>query len=152
MQQAIAQAEQGNFDALRDWGHAKVYVRMQWLMLKQTQAEDFVIATGVQCSVRQFIKKTAAVLNMNMRWEGAGVDEVGYWNDQAVIKIDPRYFRSNEVETLLGDPSKAKQKLGMVADIKLDQMIKELAVADLYEAKKHALLKEHDYYVSVNVE
>jgi GDPmannose 4,6-dehydratase len=142
----------GNIDALRDWGHAKDYVRMQWLMLQQDHAEDFVIATGVQYTVRQFIEKTATALGMQMRWEGEGENEVGYWNDQAVIKIDPRYFRPTEVETLLGDPSKAKQKLGWVPEITLDQMIEEMAAADLAEAKKHALLKKHGYDVSVSVE
>ena len=142
----------GNIDALRDWGHAKDYVRMQWLMLQQTQAEDFVIATGVQYTVRQFIEKTAEALDMQIRWEGVGVEEVGYWNDQAVIKIDPRYFRPTEVETLLGDPTKAKQKLGWVPEITLDQMIGEMAAADLAEAKKHALLKKHGFNVNVSVE
>ena len=142
----------GNIDALRDWGHAKDYVRMQWLMLQQDHAEDFVIATGVQFSVRQFIEKTATALGMPMRWEGTGVNEVGYWNDQAVIKIDPRYFRPTEVETLLGDPSKAKQKLGWVPEITLDEMIAEMAASDLADAKKHALLKKHGYEISVSVE
>jgi GDPmannose 4,6-dehydratase len=142
----------GNIDALRDWGHAKDYVRMQWLMLQQDHAEDFVIATGVQYTVRQFIEKTAFALGMQMRWEGTGVDEVGYWNDQPVIKIDPRYFRPTEVETLLGDPSKAKQKLGWVPEITLVQMIEEMAASDLAEAKKHALLKKHGYDVTVSVE
>ena len=142
----------GNIDALRDWGHAKDYVRMQWLMLQQDHAEDFVIATGVQYSVRQFIEKTATALGMPMRWEGTGVNEVGYWRDQAVIKIDPRYFRPTEVETLLGDPSKAKQKLGWVPEITLDEMIAEMAASDLADAKKHALLKKHGYEVSVSVE
>jgi GDPmannose 4,6-dehydratase len=142
----------GNICALRDWGHAKDYVRMQWLMLQQDQAEDFVIATGVQYSVRQFIEKTAAALGMQMRWDGVGVNEVGYWNDQAVIKIDPRYFRPTEVETLLGDPTKAKQKLGWVPEITLDQMIKEMTAYDLVEAKMHALLKKHGYDITVSVE
>jgi len=142
----------GNIDALRDWGHAKDYVRMQWLMLQQDEAEDFVIATGVQYTVRQFIEKTANALSMHILWEGSGVNEVGYWNDQAIIKIDPRYFRPTEVETLLGDPSKAKQKLGWVPEITLDQMIAEMAAADLAEAQKHALLKKHGYDVSVSVE
>ncbi len=142
----------GNIDARRDWGHAKDYVRMQWLMLQQEQPEDYVIATGVQYSVRQFIEKTAAVLGMQIKWQGEGVDEIGYWRDQAIIKIDPRYFRPTEVQTLLGDPSKAKQKLGWVPEITLDQMIEEMATADLAEAKKHALLKQHGYHVSVSVE
>jgi GDPmannose 4,6-dehydratase len=142
----------GNIDALRDWGHAKDYVRMQWLMLQQDHADDFVIATGVQYTVRQFIEKTATALGMKLRWKGSGVNEVGYWNDQAAIKIDPRYFRPTEVETLLGDPTKAKQKLGWVPEITLDQMIKEMAAADLADAKKHALLKRHGFDVSVSFE
>ena len=142
----------GNIDALRDWGHAKDYVRMQWLMLQQDHADDFVIATGVQYTVRQFIEKTAIALGMKLRWKGSGVNEVGYWNDQAAIKIDPRYLRPTEVETLLGDPTKAKQKLGWVPEITLDQMIKEMAAADLADAKKHALLKRHGFDVSVSVE
>ena len=142
----------GNIDALRDWGHAKDYVRMQWLMLQQDHAEDFVIASGVQYSVRQFIERTAAVLGMQIIWKGAGINEVGYWKDQAVIKIDPRYFRPTEVATLLGDPTKAKQKLGWKPEITLDQMIEEMATTDLVEAKKHALLKNHGYDVNVSVE
>ena len=150
----------GNIDALRDWGHAKDYVRMQWMMLQQDHAEDFVIATGVQYSVRQFIEKTAAALGMQMRWEGEGVDEVGYWgeegdgagNGKAVVRIDPRYFRPTEVETLLGDPSKAKTKLGWVPEITLDEMVLEMVACDLADAKKHALLKKHGYAVNVSVE
>ncbi len=158
----------GNIDALRDWGHAKDYVRMQWLMLQQDKPEDFVIATGVQYSVRQFIEKTAAALGMQIGWEGNGVDEVGYWtNSQLVmagsdpqsmpseipaIRIDPRYFRPTEVETLLGDPSKAKEKLGWVPEITLDEMVSEMVTVDLAEAKKSALLKQHGYLVAVSVE
>ena len=142
----------GNIDALRDWGHAEDYVRMQWLMLQQTQAEDFVIATGAQYTVRQFIEKTATALNMQIRWEGEGVNEVGYWDNKPIIRIDPRYFRPTEVETLLGDPSKAKQKLGWAPEITLDQMIEEMAACDLAEAKKHALLKKYGYDVSVSFE
>jgi len=142
----------GNIDALRDWGHAKDYVRMQWMMLQQDQAEDFVIATGVQYSVRQFIEWTAEELGMPLRWEGEGVNEVGYWNDQAIVKIDPRYFRPTEVETLLGDPSKAKQKLGWVPEITAQEMCAEMVASDLAQAKQHALLKKHGYTVSVSVE
>ena len=158
----------GNIDALRDWGHARDYVRMQWLMLQQDQPEDFVIATGVQYSVRDFINKTAAALGMVLRWEGCGVSEVGYWLNPPValregrsgaatgaipiIRIDPRYYRPTEVETLLGDPSKAQQKLGWVPEITLDQMVIEMTKADLAEAKKHALLKKHGYDISVSVE
>ncbi|MDP2769485.1 MAG: GDP-mannose 4,6-dehydratase [Giesbergeria sp.] len=142
----------GNIDALRDWGHAKDYVRMQWMMLQQDQPEDFVIATGVQYSVRQFINWTAEALGIQLRWEGTGVDEVGYWNDQAVIKIDPRYFRPTEVETLLGDPTKAKQKLGWVPEITAQAMCQEMVAHDLTQAKQHALLKANGYNVNVSVE
>ena len=132
----------GNMDALRDWGHAKDYVRMQWLMLQQKQPEDFVIATGMQYSVRQFIEKTAAALGMQLRWEGQGVNEIGYCDNKPIIRIDPRYFRPTEVETLLGDPSKAKEKLGWVPEITLDQMIAEMVAGDLAQAKQHAILKK----------
>ena len=158
----------GNLDALRDWGHAKDYVRMQWLMLQQDKPEDFCIATGVQYSVRQFIEKTAAALGMQIRWEGNGVDEVGYWTNPQlviagsdpqsmpseipVIRIDPRYFRPTEVETLLGDPTKAKEKLGWVPAISLDQMVAEMVQTDLADAKKSALLKQHGYVIAVSVE
>ena len=142
----------GNIDALRDWGHAKDYVRMQWMMLQQEQPEDFVIATGVQYSVRQFIEWTAEELGMSLRWEGEGVDEVGYWNDKSIVKIDPRYFRPTEVETLLGDPSKAKQKLGWVPEITVQEMCAEMVSSDLAQAKQHALLKQHGYSVNVSVE
>ena len=142
----------GNIDALRDWGHAKDYVRMQWLMLQQDKPEDFVIATGVQYSVRQFIEKAAAALGMQICWEGEGVNEVGYWNIQAVVRIDPRYFRPTEVETLLGDPSKAKHKLGWVPLITLDEMVQEMVAADLAAAKKNALLRQYGYSVNVSTE
>jgi GDPmannose 4,6-dehydratase len=142
----------GNIDALRDWGHAKDYVRMQWMMLQQDVAEDFVIATGKQYSVRQFIEWTAQELGMPLRWEGAGVDEVGYWGDKAVVRIDPRYFRPAEVETLLGDPSKAKQKLGWVPEITAQEMCREMVVNDLAKAKQHALLKANGFRVNVSVE
>ena len=142
----------GNIDALRDWGHAKDYVRMQWMMLQQDQAEDFVIATGVQYSVRQFIEWTAEELGMSLRWEGEAVNEVGYWNDKPIVKIDPRYFRPTEVETLLGDPSKAKQILGWVPEITAQEMCAEMVASDLAQAKQHALLKQHGYSVNVSVE
>ena len=152
----------GNIDALRDWGHAKDYVRMQWMMLQQDKPDDFVIATGVQYSVRQFIEWTATALCMQLRWEGEGVNEVGYWSptkssvpspqSSLVIRIDPRYFRPTEVETLLGDPSKAKQKLGWVPEITAQEMCAEMVAHDLAEAKKHALLKQHGYNVNVSIE
>ena len=142
----------GNIDALRDWGHAKDYVRMQWLMLQQEQAEDYVIATGHQYSVREFIEWTSAELGKSIRWEGSGVDTVGYWGDQAVVRIDPRYFRPAEVETLLGDPTKAKAKLGWVPEITAQQMCAEMVASDLATAKQHALLKQHGYEVNVSTE
>jgi GDPmannose 4,6-dehydratase len=159
----------GNIDSLRDWGHAKDYVRMQWLMLQQDKPEDFVIATGMQYSVRDFINKTAAALGLQLRWEGEGVNEVGFWTNPPeaaiasaarqsvppevpIIRIDPRYFRPTEVETLLGDPGKAKQKLGWVPEITLDEMVREMVATDLADAKKHALLKHHGYNVNVSVE
>jgi GDPmannose 4,6-dehydratase len=156
----------GNIDALRDWGHAKDYVRMQWMMLQQDKPEDFVIATGVQYSVRQFIEKTAGALGIQIRWEGQGVNEVGYAvianearqsmslcsTDKPVIRIDPRYFRPTEVETLLGDPSKAKERLGWVPEITLDEMVQEMVATDLADAKKHALLRKHGYQIAVSVE
>ena len=142
----------GNIDALRDWGHAKDYVRMQWMMLQQTEAEDFVIATGKQYSVRQFIEWTAAELGMQIRWEGTGINEVGYADDKAIIRIDPRYFRPTEVETLLGDPTKAKQKLGWVPEITAQEMCAEMVAHDLAQARQHALLKANGYTVNVSVE
>ena len=154
----------GNIDSLRDWGHAHDYVRMQWLMLQQDQPEDFVIATGTQVSVREFITRSASQLGVTLRFEGTGVDEVGsvaaITGDKApalavgdvVVKIDPRYFRPAEVETLLGDPTKAKDKLGWVPEITLDQMIEEMVAHDLDQARRHALLKTHGYDVAVSVE
>ena len=154
----------GNLDALRDWGHAKDYVRMQWMMLQQPQAEDFVIATGVQYSVRQFIQWSAEELGVTLKFEGQGVDETatvaaiqgdkapGLKVGDVVVKIDPRYFRPTEVETLLGDPSKAKAKLGWTPEITVQQMCAEMVATDLEEAQKHALLKKHGYQLSVSVE
>ena len=154
----------GNIDSLRDWGHAMDYVRMQWLMLQQEQADDFVIATGVQVSVREFIKRSAQRLGIALKFEGKGVDEVGVVQQvsgadapgvkvgQIIVRIDPRYFRPAEVETLLGDPIKAKEKLGWIPHITLDQMIDEMVVNDLDDAKRHALLKKHGFNVAVSKE
>jgi GDPmannose 4,6-dehydratase len=151
----------GNIDALRDWGHAKDYVRMQWMMLQQDQPEDFVIATGKQYSVRQFIEWTAAALGMQLRWQGKGVDEVAFCHSREdgnpcpldpIIRIDPRYFRPAEVETLLGDPGKAKQKLGWVPEITAREMCNEMVSADLAQAKQHALLKANGFSVNVSLE
>ncbi len=154
----------GNLDALRDWGHAKDYVRMQWLMLQQDKPEDFVIATGVQYSVRQFIAWSAAELGITLRFEGTGVDEVAIVSaiegnkapslkvGDIVVRVDPRYFRPTEVETLLGDPSKAKAKLGWVPEITVQEMCAEMVAADLAEAQRNALLKSHGYAVNVSLE
>ena len=154
----------GNLDALRDWGHARDYVEMQWLMLQQEQPEDFVIATGVQYSVRTFIDKAAAQLGIELAWEGEGVNEQGrvasVIGDKApavkagdvLVKIDPRYFRPSEVETLLGDPSNAKQKLGWVPRITLDEMVEEMVSHDLDKARQHALLNREGFNVSVGRE
>jgi GDPmannose 4,6-dehydratase len=144
----------GNIDALRDWGHAKDYVRMQWLMLQQDKPEDFVIATGVQYSVREFINKAAKALGMTLSWSGAGTQEMATWieGNKVVVKIDPRYYRPTEVETLLGDPTKAKEKLGWTPEITLDEMVTEMVASDLEAAKRHALLKKHGYSIIVSTE
>ena len=154
----------GNMDALRDWGHAKDYVRMQWMMLQQEVAEDFVIATGVQYSVREFIMRSAKELGIALRFEGQAENEVaivdaitgdkapGLKVGDVIVKVDPRYYRPTEVETLLGDPAKAKQKLGWAPEITLDQMICEMVASDLDQAKQHALLKQHGYEVSASKE
>lgn len=154
----------GNIDALRDWGHAKDYVRMQWMMLQQDHPEDFVIATGVQYSVRQFINWTVEALGVKVRWDGVGVNEtatvIAVHGDNApgmklgkvIVKIDPRYFRPTEVETLLGDPSKAKQKLGWIPEISAQEMCKEMVANDLAQAQQHALLKANGYNVNMSVE
>jgi len=154
----------GNMDALRDWGHAKDYVRMQWMMLQQDKPQDYVIATGVQYSVREFITKTAHQLGVALAFEGDGVNEVAkvaaitgdnapaLTVGQVVVRVDPRYFRPTEVETLLGDPSKAKKDLGWVPEITLDEMVQEMVAHDLSKAKQHALLKQHGFNVAVGVE
>ena len=154
----------GNLDALRDWGHAKDYVRMQWLMLQQETPEDFVIATGVQFSVRQFIAWSAQELGIGLRFEGQGLEEKAVVASIAgphapalkvgdvVVRIDPRYFRPTEVETLLGDPSKAKQKLGWVPEVTVQTMCAEMMAEDLAQAKKNALLKQHGYDITVSAE
>jgi GDPmannose 4,6-dehydratase len=154
----------GNLDALRDWGHAKDYVRMQWMMLQQDKADDFVIATGVQFSVRQFIQWSAEELGITLKFAGEGVHETatvaaiqgdkapGLKVGDVIVKIDPRYFRPTEVETLLGDPSKAKAKLGWTPEITVQQMCAEMVASDLEEAKKHAILKQYGYQPSVSVE
>jgi len=137
----------GNMNALRDWGHAKDYVEMQWLMLQQDKPDDFCIATGVQYSVRDFCNAAYAHLDKTIRWEGEGVDEKGYDTEtgQCIVAVDPRYFRPTEVETLLGDPSKAKEKLGWTPKITFEEMVHEMMQHDLELAKRDALVKEHGF-------
>jgi GDPmannose 4,6-dehydratase len=151
----------GNLDALRDWGHAKDYVRMQWMLLQQPQPEDFVIATGKQYSVREFITWAAAELGITLRFEGQGVDEKAFVAavqggmapavkpGDCIVAVDPRYFRPAEVETLLGDPTKARDKLGWVPEITAQQMCAEMVANDLQVARRTALLKAHGHEVPV---
>ena len=154
----------GNMDSLRDWGHAKDYVKMQWMMLQQDQPEDFVIATGLQYSVRQFITWSAEELGITLEFTGSGVNEIAtvtaITGDNApalkvgdvIVKVDPRYFRPSEVETLLGDPTKAKEKLGWVPETTVQEMCAEMVASDLLQAKQHAHLKKHGFNVSVSAE
>lgn len=141
----------GNLSAKRDWGHAKDYVEMQWIMLQQEQPEDFVIATGQQYSVREFVNAAAAELDMEFEWVGQGIDEKAYWrnssNDQGhcVVSVDPKYFRPTEVETLLGDATKAKTKLGWSPKITFKELVAEMAREDLQSAQKDELIKKHGY-------
>ncbi len=145
----------GNLDALRDWGHARDYVRMQWMMLQQEQAEDFVIATGRQYSVRQFVERAAGELGITLEWRGAGVDEKGVVAtapaDSAVkpghtlVAVDPRYFRPAEVESLLGDPTKARERLGWTPAISFEEMVSEMVRADLNAARRDALVQGAGY-------
>jgi len=136
----------GNLDAKRDWGHAKDYVEMQWLMLQQDQPEDFVIATGVQYSVRQFVDAAAKELGMQIRWQGKGVDEKGYdASNKCVVAVDPRYFRPTEVETLLGDATKAREKLGWTPKISFAELVAEMVREDLKSAERDELIKKHGY-------
>ncbi|MBM3602641.1 MAG: GDP-mannose 4,6-dehydratase [Alphaproteobacteria bacterium] len=136
----------GNLDAKRDWGHAKDYVEMQWLMLQQEQAEDFVIATGVQYSVRDFVNAAAQEIGLTIGWRGSGVEEKGYdANGNCVVAVDPRYFRPTEVETLLGDASKAKQKLGWVPKISFAELVSEMMREDLKAAERDELVKRYGF-------
>ena len=136
----------GNMDALRDWGHAKDYVEMQWLMLQQDTAEDFVIATGVQYSVRDFVNAAAKELDMPISWQGQGVNETGAdSNGKMIVKVDPRYFRPTEVETLLGDPTKAKEKLGWTPKITFGELVAEMVREDYKSAQRDELVKQHGY-------
>merc|ERR1711879_983730 len=155
----------GNMDALRDWGHAKDYVRMQWMMLQQDNPEDFVIATGTQISVREFVTLSAKELGISLAFEGEGVEEKatipaianetvcpGVKVGDVIVRVDPKYFRPAEVETLLGDPANAKNKLGWEPEITVEEMCAEMVRSDLQKAKQHALLKQHGYDVNVSLE
>ena len=154
----------GNIDALRDWGHAKDYVRMQWMMLQQEVPEDYVIATGQQYSVREFITWAARELGVEIEFSGSGTDEIGtvvaVTSDMApalkagdvIVRIDPRYFRPTEVETLLGDPSKAKAELGWEPEISAQEMCAEMVAEDLKMARRHALLKAHELALPISFE
>jgi len=139
----------GNLNALRDWGHAKDYVEMQWLMLQQEQPEDFVIATGVQYAVRDFVNISAKELGIALRWEGEGLTEKGFDDTgKCIVSVDPRYFRPTEVETLLGDPSKAKAKLGWEPKIPFGELVKEMVLEDLKSAERDEFVNRHGYDTS----
>ena len=154
----------GNMDSLRDWGHAKDYVRMQWMMLQQDEPDDFVIATGKQISVREFVQLSAREAGIELEFSGEGVDEIATVKSRdsekapavnegdVIVKVDPRYFRPAEVETLLGDPTKAKEKLGWVPEITVEEMCAEMVANDLEVARQHALLVEHGHAVSMSQE
>lgn len=136
----------GNLDALRDWGHAKDYVEMQWLLMQQEEPEDWVIATGVQHSVREFVNTAAEELGMKISWQGNGVDETGTdQNGRVIVRVDPRYFRPTEVETLLGDPTKAREKLGWTPRISFRELVTEMVREDLKAAERDELVKKHGY-------
>lgn len=151
----------GNLSAKRDWGHARDYVEMQWLMLQQTQAEDYVIATGIQYSVRDFVNAAAAELGITLSWQGDGVDEIGIVREataikgsatilkagQVIVRVDPRYFRPTEVETLLGDPQKAHEKLGWKPSIKFEDLVAEMVQADLAAIHKYVLVNQNGYTI-----
>lgn len=154
----------GNMDALRDWGHAKDYVQMQWMMLQQEHPQDYVIATGEQYSVRQFVEWSAEELGIQLRFEGTGINEIGIIESfcsencpaldvgQVVVRVDPRYFRPTEVETLLGDASKAEHELGWKAQVSVKELCAEMVQHDLKLAQKNALLKQHGYTIDVSLE
>jgi GDPmannose 4,6-dehydratase len=143
----------GNLDAKRDWGHAKDYVEMQWLMLQQTKPEDFVIATGVQHSVRDFVNVAARELDMVITWNGKGLDEKGYdESGKCIVLVDPRYFRPTEVETLLGDASNAKEKLNWTPKISFDELVKEMVSVDFKDAQRDELMKNNGYQVNTPYE
>ena len=135
----------GNLDAKRDWGHAKDYVEMQWLMLQQDQPEDYTISTGEQHTVREFVEVAAKELGIDIKWQGNGVNEKGRWQDKVIVSVDPRYFRPTEVETLLGDSTKAKERLGWSPKITFKDLVKEMVEADLKEAKRDHLCQTKGY-------
>jgi len=137
----------GNMDAKRDWGHARDYIEMQWLMLQQEQPEDFTISTGEQHSVREFVEVAAKELGMEITWKGSGVDEKGSWEGRTIVSVDSRYFRPTEVKTLLGDSTKAKNKLNWQPKISFQELVKEMMMADLKEAKKDKLCEEKGFNV-----
>ncbi|AHE61796.1 TPA: GDP-mannose 4,6-dehydratase [Escherichia albertii] len=151
----------GNMDSLRDWGHAKDYVKMQWLMLQQEQPDDYVIATGIQYSVREFVRLAALELGIKLRFEGTGVDEIGIVEDisgdkvvgvqvgDVIVSVDPRYFRPAEVDTLLGDAAKAREQLGWKAETSLRELVSEMVSSDYNTAKQHAFLKNNGYSVNI---
>ncbi|MFW5389008.1 GDP-mannose 4,6-dehydratase [Yersinia sp. 2542 StPb PI] len=154
----------GNMDSLRDWGHAKDYVRMQWMMLQQDHPEDFVIATGKQITVREFVRMSAKEAGIEIEFSGKGLDEIATISaisgdhvtsakvGDIIVRVDPRYFRPAEVETLLGDPTKAKEKLGWIPEITVEEMCAEMVAGDLQQAKQHALLKSNGFDVSITLE
>ena len=137
----------GNMDSLRDWGHAKDYVRMQWMMLQQDHAEDFVIATGKQISVRRFVELACAAAGTQVVWSGEGVEEIGTdaFSGKVIVRVDPRYFRPTEVETLLGDPTKARQLLGWVPEITVEELCREMMAHDLDDARRDTVLRSHGF-------
>ena len=154
----------GNLEALRDWGHAKDYVRMQWLMLQQNQPDDFVIATGLQFSVKYFIQMAAETIGLKLDFQGEGLDEIavvssiigdkcpGLSVGDVIVRVDPKYFRPTEVESLLGDPSKAEKVLGWKPEITVKEMCEEMMLSDMDEAQKHNILKNNGYTISVGSE
>jgi len=154
----------GNLEALRDWGHAKDYVRMQWLMLQQNQPDDFVIATGLQFSVKYFIQMAAETIGLKLDFQGEGLDEIavvssiigdncpGLSVGDVIVRVDPKYFRPTEVESLLGDPSKAEKVLGWKPEITVKEMCEEMMQSDMAEAQKHNILKNNGYTISIGSE
>jgi len=138
----------GNLDAKRDWGHARDYIEMQWLMLQQEKPQDFVVATGEQYSVREFVQRCAKLLELELTWSGTGLEEKAVDNNgSTVIAVDPRYFRPTEVETLLGDPSKAKRELGWTPRTSFDELVREMVESDLLAARRDALVRSHGFDV-----